>query len=118
MHIPGWVRGTDVNSKPITLLYDDIYFAVGPNAAARVEIGNNAVYEKCTKMSIATPITWSDTEVIATIREGSFRPNEDVYLFVVNAENVYSAGFGPFKFAGGEVVPKAPEGFTSDVPSN
>ena len=97
LHINGWIRETEI-ADPIELLYDDIYFAVGPNAAARVEIGNNPVYSKCTKLAIATPESWDDTTISIRVREGGFSANEIVYLFVINSNNIPSVGYGPLTF--------------------
>ncbi len=104
LHINGWIRPTP-SERPIKLLYDDIYFAVGPNSAARVEVGNAKNYEACTKISIATPTNWSDSTVSATIRQGGFNQGEEVYIFIVDAENSYSTGFGPFSFNSVSVSP-------------
>jgi hypothetical protein len=102
LHINGWIRPTPLE-KPVHLLYDDIYFAVGPNAAARVEIGNDAEYKKCTKLAIATPVIWSDTKVSVTIRQGSFSNGDNIYLFLIDADNACSMAIGPFSF-GSEVT--------------
>lgn len=71
---------------------DDVYLAVGPNSAARVEIGNKSDYQTCTKMAISTPTSWSNTKINVTIREGNFNPGEKAYLFIVDANNSPSAG--------------------------
>ena len=72
---------------------DDVYLAVGPNSAARVEIGNNEVYSSCTKMAIGTPTSWSSTQIGFTVREGSFRGGDGAYVFVVDANNTPSSGY-------------------------
>jgi len=91
LHINGWIRATDL-SKPVKLLYDDIYFATGPNAAARVEIGNASTYSSCTKLAICTPTAWSDTSITATLRYGCFNGFEAVYVFVIDKDNNPSTG--------------------------
>ncbi|MBM9616844.1 hypothetical protein JWJ90_21505 [Desulfobulbus rhabdoformis] len=77
---------------------DDVYLAIGPNAAARVEIGNAPVYENCTKLAIATPDTWTDTSINVTVRGGRFSSDDSVYLFVIDASNTPSKGYGPLSF--------------------
>jgi len=96
LHINGWMRTTP-STKPVKLVYDDIYFAVGDNAAARVELGNSAIYSACTKLSIATPVSWSDKSIKATVREGGLLSGEEVYLFVIDSNNIPSVGYGPFR---------------------
>ena len=71
---------------------DDVYLAVGPNSAARVEIGNKSDYCSCTKMAICTPTSWSPTSINVTVREGNFNPGEKAYLFIVDANNNPSTG--------------------------
>ena len=78
---------------------DDVYLAVGPNSAARVEIGNKPDYNSCTKMAISTPTSWSSSKINVTVREGTFEPGEKGYLFVVDADNNPSSGF-PVTFGG------------------
>ena len=76
--------------------YDDIYVATssGPGAHARVEIGNNATYTSCTNLAITTPTSWSDTQVVTTIRQGGFKSGDTAYLFVIDANgNVNSQGY-------------------------
>jgi len=71
---------------------DDFYLAVGDGARARVEIGNNSNYNSCTKLTIATVTSWSDTSVKATVRQGPFNAGENAYLFVVDANGNVSPG--------------------------
>jgi hypothetical protein len=99
LHLNGWIRETDRDYE-VRLLYDDIYLATGPHAAARVEIGNKANYSECTMMAISTPTAWSGTQITATVREGCFRDGDAVWVFVVDDQNVPSAGFGPLVFHG------------------
>lgn len=72
--------------------FDNAYLAVGPHARARVEIGNEPVYDNCTNLAIATPTSWSNTQIIATVRQGNFKAGENAYIFVVDADGIVSAG--------------------------
>ena len=94
MNFWGWSRDIP-DETSFNLLFDDIYLATGPNAAARVEIGNASIYSAATKLAIATPNSWANTEITATIREGSFADSDEIYLFVINADNEPSVGYGP-----------------------
>lgn len=93
----GWSRPQPAETS-FDLMFDDIYLAIGPNSAARIELGNAPVYADATKLAISTPDSWSDTRVTATIREGSFGVGEQVYLFVIDKDNNPSVGFGPLVF--------------------
>jgi hypothetical protein len=85
-NIPGYGRAT-YNSRTY---YDDVYFATGPGAQARVEIGNAQTYKNCTNLAIMTPTSWSDTTIVATVKLGSFKIGDPVYLYVVDANGVVS----------------------------
>ena len=98
LSIVGYFRSG--NSYPRdNYVIDDVYLAVGPNSAARVEIGNKSDYFSCTKMAISTPTSWSDTRINVTLREGNFNPGEKAYLFIVDADNNPSPG-RPVTFGG------------------
>ncbi len=74
--------------------FDDVYMAIGQNARARVEIGNASTYNACTNLTVATVTSWSDTAVVATVRQGSFSNLNSVYLYVFDANgNVNSVGY-------------------------
>lgn len=61
LNVPGWIRtGGDGAVRPH---YDDVYFAAGPGAAARVELGDAEDYASCTNLVMAIPLRWTDTEL-------------------------------------------------------
>ncbi|BBO74379.1 hypothetical protein DSCW_17960 [Desulfosarcina widdelii] len=91
INFPGYFASTSYPTYNYVL--DDIYIAAGDNAAARVEIGNNAIYTSCTKLAIATIDSWSDSSITATVREGGFSTNNTVYVFVVDSNNDPSSGY-------------------------
>jgi hypothetical protein len=73
---------------------DDLYVAVGPGAAARVEIANAPQVESATKLAISTAHAWSNGRIELTARLGDLDPAADsLHLFVVNADNERSPGF-------------------------
>lgn len=78
--LPGFGR-QDSNAAAY---YDDVYVATGAGARARVEIGNASTYSACTNLAIATPTSWSDTSITATVRAGSFAGGA-AYLYVVDS---------------------------------
>lgn len=96
LNFPGYGRGDANNAHTY---YDDIYIAKGPGARARVEIGNNSTYSKCTNLAILTPTIWSDSKVTTTVRQGSFTPGSKAYLFVIDAKGAVSPGY-PVKIEG------------------
>jgi hypothetical protein len=109
LHFPGYGR-YDSNSNTY---YDDIYVAAGSGARARVEIGNQATYSACTNLAVSTPTSWSDTQIMATVRKGSFAQGQAAYLFVVDASGaVNSQGFPVTIGAGGTTELLAPTGLT------
>lgn len=87
----GYGRSTPAPSNPHL---DDFYVAVGPQAQARVEIGNAATYEACTKIALATPTAWNDGGITVTFRSGPLTASDTVYLYVHDGEgNGNSQGF-------------------------
>jgi len=72
--------------------FDDVYIAAGPYARARVEIGNQPVYNQCTKLAISTPTSWSNTQIVFSLKAGGFSSGETVYLFVTDANGEISTG--------------------------
>ncbi len=96
-------------------MFDDVYVAAGNNARARVEIGNQPIYNNCTNLTIITPTEWSDSSVTATVRQGSFNDGEQAYLFVVDENGDASEGY-PVTFGGGSgdtTPPSSPSGLSA-----
>lgn len=91
MTVPGWWGNGDNTKNQAT--YDDVYVATGPNAAARIEIGDAPVYSQVHNITILTPTSWNGSQITATVRAGSFKSFSNAYLFVVDSNNNVSAGF-------------------------
>jgi hypothetical protein len=105
LHFPGFER-KDTNS---IMYYDDIYVATGTGAMARVEIGNNATYSRCTNLTILTPTLWSDTAITATVRQGSFANGSSAFLFVFDSNGGVNTTGYPITI-GGPPPPAPPSG--------
>lgn len=101
--VPGWYGNGDNTHNEMT--YDDIYVATGPNAAARIEIGDAPTYKASRNLAISTPQTWEDGEIVFTLRAGPFTDFSHAYLYVVDANNNVSKGY-----ALGQAVPNPPGG--------
>ncbi len=69
--IPGFVEQFNI-ADHTELYFADIYQAVGPGAAARIEITDNADYNASTKITILDIQNWANHEVSAKIRKGIF----------------------------------------------
>jgi hypothetical protein len=109
LHFPGYGR-YDSNSNTY---YDDIYVAAGSGARARVEIGNKVTYSSCTNLAVSTANSWSDTQIVATVRNGSFTQGQTAYLFVVDASGAVNSQGHPITIgAGSTTEPSAPKGLT------
>lgn len=90
-----WDRGTfGANARTAAtnsgrkVLMDDCYLAVGANAAARVELGNNAVYSSCTKLALCEIISWSNTSLQVTIHAGDLNLSAATWMFITLPDNV------------------------------
>lgn len=68
---------------------DEIYI---DTTMARVEIGNESTFGACTHREIQIPSAWSATEITVTVNTGTFAENDIAYLFVVDSDNIASAG--------------------------
>lgn len=97
--VVGWHRGGDDNAAAN---YDDIYIATGAHARARIEIGNNPIYEDSTVLAIATPTSWQDNAITTTLRQGAFQNGETAYLFVIDENGKASNGY---PFVVGSTIP-------------
>ncbi len=71
---------------PANAYLDDFYVAVGPQAQARVEIGNAETYAGSTKVTITTPEAWSDGSITTTVRAGMFAPGEAAWIHVFDGD--------------------------------
>lgn len=92
--------------------FDDLYIAYGPNAMARVEIGNASTYNACTNLTMVTPTSWGASSITATVRQGSFGSSAAAYLYVVDATGTANANGYPVTFGGGSSsAPAIPGGF-------
>lgn len=90
--VPGWIRnGGGNNVRPE---YDDVYVAVGPAAAARVELVNSRRYEDATKAELLLVSSWSGDRVEAEVPRGAGLDGETWYVFVTDGNgNRNSEGF-------------------------
>jgi hypothetical protein len=94
INIMGYARSGADFSQGHNWVIDDVYVATGPNAAARVEIGNASTYTACTNLALFTPDSWSSTSITATVRQGRFANGAKAYVYVADANgNVNSTGF-------------------------
>ena len=96
-HIPGFARADTTTNT----YYDDIYVATGAGARARVEIGNEDSYAECTNLAVATPTSWGDTSITATVRQGSFDAEDSAYMYVVHADGSVNATGYPVTIGSG-----------------
>jgi len=85
-NVPGWIRTRDDRGNVVTL-YDDLYLAAGPNAAARVEIGNAPVYGDATRMAILEIDNWREDRIIVRIAHADVDFNGGTWVFVTLADN-------------------------------
>ncbi len=85
----GTMSGND-SATNMDLYVDDVYV---DNTYQRVELGNNAVFANCTKRKLLIPSVWATDEITATVSTINFSSGETAYLFVVDGDNVASAGY-------------------------
>lgn len=83
VNVPAWDR----DGSTARLLFDEVYIAWGGNEAARVEIGDNANYGLCSKLSICDHVSWEDNQIVVNLRESDLDLTGDVFLFITGVDN-------------------------------
>lgn len=71
----------ETDKSPNSFYIDDIYM---DNSWARIELGDNPIYESCSHREIQIPTEWSETKISFKVNVGSFVPGARAYLFVIN----------------------------------
>jgi len=89
INIPGWFGNSLVNPGGV---YDDVYVATGPNAPARVEVGDAPVYTNCTKLSILPSTSWTNSQIKVIVKTKGEGTISQQYLFIFNGNNQLIAG--------------------------
>lgn len=87
-----------------TFRIDNIY---ADTTFARVILGDNPIYENCTKRNPQPPITWSPTEITITLSPGNLDIEETVFLFVLTSSEEVSNGY-PVDFGTSSGDPELP----------
>lgn len=101
LQVNGYGRQTP-NSRPT---FDDVYVAVGPNARARVEIGDNPTYFASKNLAISTVSSWNDSAITFTFRQGSFKNGQQAYLFVFDKNGDVNVNGYPLTVSGTSTSP-------------
>lgn len=99
LNIPGWFR--DSYSLPnVEIVYDDVYVAVGPGSAARAEITDAPTYNQSRHATILKTVTWSDSQITATIPAAGLDYSGSLYLYVTNSDGQTNANGIPITTSG------------------
>jgi hypothetical protein len=85
-----WLSGAWVDQNSLCRIERaDIYAAMGGNAACRVEIGDNAVYSRCTALASSPPLAWSTSQITVRCALGIFNPaTTALYAFVIGPDGL------------------------------
>ncbi len=82
---------------PCRQLFDDVYFAVGEHAQARVELGNANTYAGSSNLTMCTTGLgvqgWSDTSITCTVRQGGFANGSKAWIYVTDENGKCSKGY-------------------------
>ncbi|NTW27427.1 MAG: hypothetical protein HGA36_03815 [Candidatus Moranbacteria bacterium] len=84
-----YLGNTPTQDVETTIYFSDVYY---DTSWARVEIGDNQIYNNCSHTEIQIPSSWSDNAIDIRINAGSFATNANAYLFVIDADGNASAG--------------------------
>lgn len=84
MNFPGWVKSVqDANTD---ILYDDIYVSVGPNAAARLELGDAPNLSDVKRLDLLKINSWSDSQITANYPTVPGSMLNTMYLYVTTSD--------------------------------
>jgi hypothetical protein len=108
INLIGYARSGTSYSSGHNWVIDDVYLASGPNAAARIEIGNKSSYSSCTNLAISTVDSWSSTSIKATVRSGRFPTGTNAYLYVIDGSNVPNSQGYPVTIGSGGTAATPP----------
>ncbi len=92
--LAGVMLGTHIfdvgDDDDLMVSVDDVYV---DRTRARVELGDAADLEACTRRTIQIPVAWSDASATVAVNTAGWLVEETGYLFVVDASGRTSAGF-------------------------
>ncbi len=88
INFPAWTGNGDLDLTQHLFRY--AYIAVGANARARLELGDNADYTLCTYKRIIAHDSWSDTNV--TVTTDSKQRENMTHWFITNADGTRQSG--------------------------
>lgn len=103
---------SDCGSNPGGNVYTDNVYV--DNSLARVVIGDASTFEASRKRAVQPATAWSGSEVTVRFYPTQFTSGQSAYLFVVDANNVPSAGFPITIGKTGSVVPNPPSPVSVD----
>ena len=96
LNVPGWVKNS--GAEDVNPLYDDIYVAVGPGAAARVELADSITYEDARHIELLITEAWSDSHLEVSVpRAVALLSGRSWFLFVTDAEGNRNASGIPIE---------------------
>ena len=102
LNVPGWVKNS--GAKDVNPLYDDIYVAVGPGAAARVELADSSTYEDARHLELLIAEYWSDSYLEVSVpRAVGPSARGSWFLFVTDSEGKRNSSGIPI-----EICPECP----------
>ncbi len=81
-----YAQGTDDVIESL----DDVY--IQADTRSRVMVGNAALFANSTHEEILEPITWTTTQITAVVNRGALGANEPLHVYVVDGNDVASAG--------------------------
>lgn len=81
--LAGWFRTGNPGVKRV---YDDVYFAIGENANARVELADHETYAQATQLTPIAATSWSDSSINIDLSHFNLGQVHGKYLFVTNKD--------------------------------
>jgi hypothetical protein len=86
-HLAGWIASGGSEFANVQLQVGFAYRAYGPNAAARVEITDNATYNSSSLIVVQPDTSWSSTQIVVRINKFTFASLSGKTLWFTAADN-------------------------------
>lgn len=84
LNFPGWVKS--MQDRNTNILYDDIYISTGPNAVARVELGDAPTLDNVKRLDIINIQYWSNSSIKGTYPTVKDSEISKMYVYITTAD--------------------------------
>lgn len=80
-----WYR--EKNSSNVERVHDEIYIATGPNANARIMLGDSQYLDQVTRLHHGAPVDWRGNRIVADFSHVDLDARKNWFVFVSNGDS-------------------------------